>query len=152
MFLGGFQSPIGEEWIVSLPPVGEALIHTAIMVVKFLASIGLMMWIRWTLPRFRIDQVMKLAWTKLVPLALFCLFGLAVTQLLQSGRVGVHEVAYGRYLSAPVVHMDIVAVAVSWLILGGAIATVVALAKKYGETRPMSKDVQDALTGKEKIA
>lgn len=152
MFLGGYQSPIGEEWIVSLPPVAEAIVHTAIIVAKFLASIGLMMWIRWTLPRFRIDQVMKLAWTKLVPLALLGLFGLAVTQLVQSGRVGVHEVAHGRYLSAPVVHMDIQAVVVSWLLLGGAVATLVVLAKKYGESRPMPKEVSDALTGKEKTA
>ncbi|HQF55158.1 MAG TPA: NADH-quinone oxidoreductase subunit H [Fibrobacteria bacterium] len=152
MFLGGYQSPIGEEWIVSLPPLAEALVHTAIIVVKFLASIGLMMWIRWTLPRFRIDQVMKLAWTKLVPLALLGLFGLAVTQLVQAGRVGVHEVAHGRYLSAPVVHMDIQAVVVSWVLLGGAVATLVVLARKYGESRPMPKDVSDALTGKEKTA
>lgn len=152
MFLGGYQSPIGEEWIVSLPPLAEALVHTAIIVVKFLASIGLMMWIRWTLPRFRIDQVMKLAWTKLVPLALLGLFGLAVTQLVQAGRVGVHEVAHGRYLSAPVVHMDIQAVVVSWVLLGGAVATLVVLARKYGESRPMPKNVSDALTGKEKTA
>jgi NADH-quinone oxidoreductase subunit H len=149
LFLGGYQSPIGEEWIVSLPPVWESVVHTAILVAKFLASIGFMMWVRWTVPRFRIDQVMRLAWTKLVPLAVFCLFGLAVTQLVQSGRVGVHEVAHGRYLSAPVVHMDIWAVGASWLILGGATFVLVRLAKKYGEPRPMPRDVEQRLIGKE---
>ena len=149
MFLGGYQSPIGEEWIVSLPPVGEAAAHTAILVAKFVASIGLMMWVRWTLPRFRIDQVMRLAWTKLVPLALFALFGLAVTQLLAAHRSGVHQIAHGRYLSAPVVAIDKWTVAVSWLVLGGAAFALVRLAKKYGDPRPMPQDVQDRLIGKE---
>lgn len=132
MFLGGFQSPIGEQWIVSLPPVAEAVVHTAIVVAKAVASVGFMMWIRWTLPRFRIDQVMKLAWTKLVPLALFCLFGLALTQLATSSRTGVHEVTYGRYVSAPVVRPDLLSWGLSWVLVGGALWGVVALAKRYG--------------------
>ena len=115
--------------------------------VKFLASIGLMMWIRWTLPRFRIDQVMKLAWTKLVPLALFGLFGLALTQLLASGANGVTEIVHGRFVSAPVVPLGVAGVAISWLVLGGAAAVLVVLARRYGEPRPIDPAVGDALTG-----
>lgn len=135
LFLGGFQSPIGEQWIVSLPPVGEAVVHTLIAVAKAVASVGFMMWVRWTLPRFRIDQVMKLAWTKLVPLALFCLFGVAVTQLLASARTGVVQVAYGRYLSAPVVRLDLFSWAASWALVGGGIGFLVWLAKRFAPAR-----------------
>jgi NADH-quinone oxidoreductase subunit H len=147
MFLGGYQSPLGEQWIVSLPPVAEAVVHTAIVVAKAVASVGFMMWIRWTLPRFRIDQVMRLAWTKLVPLAVFCLFGLALTQLLASGRSGVHEVAYGRYLSAPVVRLDLFSWGLSWALVGGALAVLVFLAKRYGEP-PQAPEMR-RLVGKE---
>lgn len=147
MFLGGYQSPIGEQWIVSLPPVAEALVHTAIIVAKAVLSVGFMMWIRWTLPRFRIDQVMKLSWTKLVPLALVSLFGLAVTQLLTARRTGVSEIAYGRYLSAPVVRPDLVAWIVSWAVVGGALAILVVLAKRYGAA-PQPLEIR-RLTGKE---
>jgi len=147
LFLGGFQSPIGEQWIVSLPQPWEALVHTAIMAVKFLGSVGVMMWIRWTLPRFRIDQVMKLAWTKLVPLALFGMFGLAVSQLVAANAHGVVHVSYGQYLSAPVVRLGWMGNAISWVVLGGLCVVLVRLAKKFGETRPMDAAVSDALTG-----
>lgn len=149
MFLGGYQSPVGEEWIVSLPPVWEAIVHTLIIVAKFVASIGFMMWVRWTLPRFRIDQVMKLSWTKLVPLALFGLFGLAVTQLVVAGRNGLESVVHGRYVSAQVVRMDSVSVFASWIGLGVAAAILVVLAKKYGKPRAMSPEVEKALVGEE---
>lgn len=149
LFLGGYQSPIGEQWIVSLPPLGEALAHTAIIVVKFLLSIGVMMWIRWTLPRFRIDQVMGLAWTKLVPLALVGLFGLAVTQVMVASRSGMRTVEHGRYLSAPVVAMDLVSVAVSWVVLGGLVAVLVVLAKRHAKGRGMPEDVSKVLLGEE---
>ena len=106
-----------------------------------------MMWIRWTLPRFRIDQVMKLAWTKLVPLALFGLFGLAVTQLLAAGANGVTEIVHGRLVSAPVAVMGAWGVAVSWAVLGAAAVVLVVLARRYGEPRPIDPAVNDALVG-----
>ncbi|HXP91688.1 MAG TPA: complex I subunit 1 family protein [Fibrobacteria bacterium] len=146
LFLGGFQSPIGEQWIVSLPPFAEAVVHTLIAVAKALASVGFMMWIRWTLPRFRIDQVMKLAWTKLVPLALFCLFGLALTQLVAAQRVGVVQVVYGRYLSAPVVRLDLFSWFSSWVLVGGAIGVVVWMAKRAA---PAQAPEMRRLLGKE---
>lgn len=147
MFLGGYQSPVGEEWIVSLPQPWEAIAHSCIMVAKFVASVGFMMWIRWTLPRFRIDQVMKLAWTKLVPLALVGLFGLAVTQLLAASANGVTEIVHGRYVSAPVVAMGAWGVGVSWILLGVAAIVLVVLARRYGEPRPIDPAVNDALVG-----
>ncbi|HOX51879.1 MAG TPA: NADH-quinone oxidoreductase subunit H [Fibrobacteria bacterium] len=146
MFLGGYQSPVGEEWIVSLPPVAEALVHTAILVAKAVLSVGFMMWVRWTLPRFRIDQVMRLSWTKLVPLALVSLFGLAVTQILTATRTGVVEIAYGRYSSAPVVRPDLFSWMVSWAVVGGAMVALVAMAKHWGA--PPEPIEMRRLTGK----
>ena len=37
---------------------------------KVLAMIFLFMWVRWTLPRFRYDQVMKIGWQRLLPLSI----------------------------------------------------------------------------------
>ncbi len=42
----------------------------AVMVVKVGMMIGFIMWIRWTLPRFRYDTLMDLAWKRMIPLSL----------------------------------------------------------------------------------
>lgn len=54
---------ISAPWLVGL-------ISFAILFAKVLLMIFLFMWVRWTLPRFRYDQVMKIGWQKLLPLAI----------------------------------------------------------------------------------
>nr|WP_269140364.1 NADH-quinone oxidoreductase subunit NuoH [Pectinatus haikarae] len=57
LFLGGWQGPFlpGISWFI----------------LKVFAVIFVFMWIRWTFPRTRIDQMMALSWKVLLPLALF---------------------------------------------------------------------------------
>ena len=135
LFLGGYQSPIGEEWIVGLPVFIETVVHVTIFVAKVMASFLFMMWIRWTLPRFRVDQVMRLCWLTLVPLCLVSLFGIALTLLAAGGAE--NGVAYGRLPGrlqptlGPVGHL------VSWavpLVLGFVIIRIAR--KKHGQVHP----------------
>ena len=69
LFLGGWHflpfmnDPWPANWIGTLLGVGWFLAKTVFLIFFFI-------WIRWTLPRFRYDQVMHLGWTKLLPLAL----------------------------------------------------------------------------------
>ena len=39
-----------------------------------------MMWVRWTLPRLRIDQVVSMCWKYCVPIAAFCFVGVCAWQ------------------------------------------------------------------------
>jgi NADH-quinone oxidoreductase subunit H len=70
LFLGGYQLPFPPE-LAGLEP-GPLL--WALQVATFLAKVAfflfLFVWVRWTLPRFRYDQLMDLGWKRLFPLAL----------------------------------------------------------------------------------
>ena len=55
-----------------------ALIKLAVITGKVGAMIVFVMWIRWTLPRFRYDTLMDLAWKRMIPLALINLTATAV--------------------------------------------------------------------------
>ena len=85
LFLGGWNflpwidNPWPANWLGSI-------IGTIWFLAKTIGLIFFFIWIRWTLPRFRYDQVMQLGWTKLLPLALANLifYVLIVTWLDQS--------------------------------------------------------------------
>ncbi len=83
LFLGGWD-PVFFE----LP---EGVAGTAVSVLcfalKLLAVLFLYIWVRWTLPRFRYDQLMRLGWKTLVPLALLniVLTGIIVSLLTETG-------------------------------------------------------------------
>ncbi len=63
-------------------PLFAGLIGIGIFVGKVLAMIFFFMWVRWTLPRFRYDQVMKIGWQKLLPLSIANLIFYAVATAL----------------------------------------------------------------------
>ena len=64
----GFHFPWGSTWL--LPQFAVALLQVASFTVKVVFFCWLQIMIRWTVPRFRYDQVMRLGWKMLLPLAL----------------------------------------------------------------------------------
>jgi NADH-quinone oxidoreductase subunit H len=67
LFFGGFQSPfgylgdlLGVSWLI---PIEQFFWFT----VKGLFFVFIQMWLRWTLPRFRVDQLMTFCWKYLIP-------------------------------------------------------------------------------------
>lgn len=69
LFFGGYDVPFLDE--STLAPNIAALIGIAALMFKIVCFIFLFMWVRWTIPRFRYDQLMHLGWRILIPLALF---------------------------------------------------------------------------------
>ena len=69
LFLGGWNPLPGLEWPESWGWISSVL-SLLTMVVKMAAMIFFFLWVRWSMPRFRYDQVMNLSWAKLMPLAL----------------------------------------------------------------------------------
>jgi NADH-quinone oxidoreductase subunit H len=61
---------LGQLSPVLLHPIAVGLLSIGIFMGKVMFFIFLFMWVRWTVPRFRYDQVMKIGWQKLLPLAI----------------------------------------------------------------------------------
>ncbi|WP_078014254.1 NADH-quinone oxidoreductase subunit NuoH [Hymenobacter sp. CRA2] len=78
LYFGGFSFP-GEHLLYNTltSSQGELFAHNAVTILgtvvlfaKIFFFIFFFMWVRWTLPRFRYDQLMRLGWTMLFPIAI----------------------------------------------------------------------------------
>lgn len=78
LFLGGWnplpwlplETVLGWFGVAGNHPILFGIASIVVFLVKVLFFIFVFMWVRWTVPRFRYDQVMKLGWQKLLPLAI----------------------------------------------------------------------------------
>jgi NADH-quinone oxidoreductase subunit H len=75
LYFGAYNFPFMENLraAISDPVVANnvvTLVGVAVMFAKIFLFIFFFMWVRWTLPRFRYDQLMKLGWQILIPLAI----------------------------------------------------------------------------------
>jgi NADH-quinone oxidoreductase subunit H len=84
LFLGGWNPlpwiPLAQvvEWLGTTNPIVIGILSIVIFLGKVLAMIFFFMWVRWTVPRFRYDQVMEIGWKKLLPLAIANLLAYAI--------------------------------------------------------------------------
>lgn len=70
LYFGGYNYPGIESVIANYGQNVASIIGIAVLFSKILFFIFFFMWIRWTVPRFRYDQLMKLGWQILIPLAI----------------------------------------------------------------------------------
>jgi NADH-quinone oxidoreductase subunit H len=67
-FIGWAHGVFGSPYWTH--PLVVGLLSISIFLGKVIFGILFFMWVRWTVPRFRYDQVMELGWKKLLPLAI----------------------------------------------------------------------------------
>jgi NADH-quinone oxidoreductase subunit H len=82
LFFGGWDVP----FLLDQSQTGwlSAMAKVLVLIAKVGCMILFIMWVRWTLPRFRYDQLMDLAWKSLIPLALINLVATAaIVQLIR---------------------------------------------------------------------
>lgn len=70
LYFGGYNYP-GMDWMEANAGVNVAnIIGMGVLFAKLCFFIFFYMWVRWTVPRFRYDQLMRLGWKMLIPLAI----------------------------------------------------------------------------------
>jgi NADH-quinone oxidoreductase subunit H len=78
LFLGGWHLPLlpinDIESSMTLSGSILGLVHITAFFAKVAVLLGIFIWVRWTLPRFRFDQLMKLGWLYLFEIALVNIF------------------------------------------------------------------------------
>jgi NADH-quinone oxidoreductase subunit H len=90
LFLGGWQVPwlfrdgfhLPGGLAISVPHLAVVLLQVGAFLTKVVVMIWVLMLIRWTLPRFRYDQAMRLGWLGLLPLAVLNIILTAAVLLL----------------------------------------------------------------------
>ena len=71
LFFGGWDVPFVNEATLGM---WGAMLSVTSFILKMGFFLFLFIWVRWTFPRFRYDQLMKLGWKVMLPLALFNIF------------------------------------------------------------------------------
>lgn len=80
LYFGGYNFPFMND--LGLSQNAVTIIGTIGLFLKIFLFIFFFMWIRWTLPRFRYDQLMNLGWKGLIPLAIVNLLITGVVMIL----------------------------------------------------------------------
>jgi NADH-quinone oxidoreductase subunit H len=75
-FLGGWQSPFGDF-------LNDPIMQSVWFVGKAMFFVFVQIWLRWTLPRLRVDQLMYVSWKVMTPIAFVCFVAIAFWGLIR---------------------------------------------------------------------
>jgi NADH-quinone oxidoreductase subunit H len=89
LFFGGYRAPWPIPWIIQINPSALSWLDSGWMglfwfTAKLLIFIGMFVWLRGTLPRFRYDQFMDLGWKVLIPVSIAWIVLVSGVRVLQT--------------------------------------------------------------------
>lgn len=78
LFFGGWTLPFVPGFQTPATTIGMGIAHICVFLAKVFFWLFVFIWVRWTLPRFRYDQLMRLGWNVMLPLAILNLVVTAI--------------------------------------------------------------------------
>ncbi|MDZ7757581.1 NADH-quinone oxidoreductase subunit NuoH [Rhodohalobacter sp.] len=76
-FFGSYHLPFSGYWLPELSPLLKGILDVSVFTAKTAFFVFVFIWVRWTIPRFKYNQVMKLGWSRLLPLSILNFFVIA---------------------------------------------------------------------------
>ncbi|MGE3608871.1 MAG: NADH-quinone oxidoreductase subunit NuoH [Bacteriovoracaceae bacterium] len=92
LFLGGPNLPFPIEFDI----IPLQLVQVVVFISKALLLYYVVIWVRWTFPRLRVDQLMSICWKYLTPMAIFNLVGCAIWMVVFHGK-SMAELIFGGH-------------------------------------------------------
>lgn len=77
-FFGGYHLPFAGYWLPEMSPMAKSILDVTVFTIKTLFWGFVYIWVRWTIPRFKYNQVMKLGWKRMLPISILNFIGLAI--------------------------------------------------------------------------
>lgn len=69
-FFGGYHLPFADAWLPELNSTLKMILDVSVFVGKTVFWVFVFIWVRWTIPRFKYNQLMRLGWHNLLPLGI----------------------------------------------------------------------------------
>ena len=100
LFFGGYRAPWPVPWIIQINPSALSWLDSGWMglfwfTVKLLIFVGVFVWLRGTLPRFRYDQFMDLGWKVLIPISIAWIVLVSGVRVMQEYNIVTPTIAWG---------------------------------------------------------
>lgn len=77
-FFGGYHLPFAGYWLPEMSPLLKGILDVSVFVLKTVFFGFVFIWVRWSIPRFKYNHVMKLSWKRMLPISILNFIILAV--------------------------------------------------------------------------
>src|SRR5699024_10907976 len=77
-FFGGYHLPFSGYWLPEMGTTAKMILDVSVFTAKTVFWAFTFIWVRWTIPRFKYNQVMKLGWKRMLPISILNFIVLAI--------------------------------------------------------------------------